>query len=194
MARLRGAGAILIATTNVAQLLAFPETDNPVYGRTSNPQNHDRSSSGSSGGEGVFSAPAPRRSGSGPTWRKYTALGHRPAPHFRGLLEGDKVDRRVKRLISLSRLPPSVDQSAAWVRGRLGQRSLADAPRPFRSPLDEGACESSSLELAGFESPRPPNSTGNRRSALPTAALPAIHHGASYDSVSRVPLPPSTTH
>ena len=54
VARLRGAGAILIATTNVAQLLAFPETDNPVYGRTSNPWNHERFSGGSSGGEAVL--------------------------------------------------------------------------------------------------------------------------------------------
>ena len=54
VARLRAAGAIVVATTNVAQLLAFAETDNPVYGRTSNPWDHDRSPGGSSGGEGVL--------------------------------------------------------------------------------------------------------------------------------------------
>ena len=238
VARLRGAGAILIATTNVAQLLAFPETDNPVYGRTSNPWNHERFSGGSSGGEavlvgagasplglgtdiggsiripatwcgavgfkpsvgvtpdvgtgsfplggpitsevgvlapsvadaalgmrvisngavghaldlrpgltiamfvddGVFPvAPAARRAvseaagvleaagcrivewslpGEEALGLLYAALGYRLAPHFRGLLEGGKADRRVKQLISLSRLPPSVNASAAWVLGR----------------------------------------------------------------------------
>ncbi len=54
VARLRAAGAIVVATTNVAQLLAFAETDNPVYGRTNNPWDPDRSCGGSSGGEGAL--------------------------------------------------------------------------------------------------------------------------------------------
>ena len=33
VARLRAAGAIVVAKSNVAQLLAFAESDNPVYGR-----------------------------------------------------------------------------------------------------------------------------------------------------------------
>lgn len=56
VARLRAAGAIVIAKTNVAQLLIFTETDNPVYGRTNNPWNPERSSGGSSGGEGAIVA------------------------------------------------------------------------------------------------------------------------------------------
>ncbi|HEY5131984.1 MAG TPA: amidase family protein [Bradyrhizobium sp.] len=54
--RLRAAGAIVIAKTNVAQLLIFTETDNPVYGRTNNPWNLERSSGGSSGGEAAILA------------------------------------------------------------------------------------------------------------------------------------------
>jgi fatty acid amide hydrolase len=57
VARLRAAGAIVLGKTNVAQLLLFIETDNPVYGRTNNP--HDpgaRSAGGSSGGEGALLA------------------------------------------------------------------------------------------------------------------------------------------
>jgi fatty acid amide hydrolase len=50
-ARLRQAGAIILGKTNVAQMLMFNETDNPVYGRTNNPWNPDRSPGGSSGGE-----------------------------------------------------------------------------------------------------------------------------------------------
>jgi fatty acid amide hydrolase len=52
--RLRAAGAIVIAKTNVAQLLIYAESDNPVYGRTNNPWNLERSSGGSSGGEGAI--------------------------------------------------------------------------------------------------------------------------------------------
>jgi fatty acid amide hydrolase len=56
VARLRAAGAITIAKTNVSQLLCFTEADNPVYGRTSNPWNAERTSGGSSGGEGAIIA------------------------------------------------------------------------------------------------------------------------------------------
>lgn len=56
VARLREAGAIVVAKTNVSQLLIFTETDNPVFGRTNNPWNVERSSGGSSGGEGAIIA------------------------------------------------------------------------------------------------------------------------------------------
>jgi Asp-tRNA(Asn)/Glu-tRNA(Gln) amidotransferase A subunit family amidase len=56
VARLRQAGAIILGKTNVSQLLMFVETDNPVYGRTNNPLNADRSPGGSSGGEGAIVA------------------------------------------------------------------------------------------------------------------------------------------
>src|SRR5947209_9453978 len=41
VARLRQAGAIVLGKTNVAQLLMFVESDNPVYGRANNPENLD---------------------------------------------------------------------------------------------------------------------------------------------------------
>jgi fatty acid amide hydrolase len=56
VARLRGAGAIVLGKTNVAQLLMFIETDNPLFGRTSNPCAPDRSAGGSSGGEAALLA------------------------------------------------------------------------------------------------------------------------------------------
>src|SRR5947209_7235541 len=56
VARLRQAGAIVLGKTNVAQLLMFVECDNPVYGRTNNPWNLDRTCGGSSGGEGAIIA------------------------------------------------------------------------------------------------------------------------------------------
>jgi fatty acid amide hydrolase len=56
VAALRAAGAIPIAKTNVPQLLIYTETDNPLYGRTNNPWNLERSCGGSSGGEAAVIA------------------------------------------------------------------------------------------------------------------------------------------
>lgn len=56
VARLRAAGAIVLGKTNVAQLLFYNETDNPLYGRTNNPWNLARTPGGSSGGEAALIA------------------------------------------------------------------------------------------------------------------------------------------
>jgi amidase len=49
-ARLRAAGGILLGKTNVAMLLADYQTTNPIFGRTTNPWNIERTPGGSSGG------------------------------------------------------------------------------------------------------------------------------------------------
>jgi amidase len=51
VARLRAAGAILVGKTNCPPWGGGIETDNPVYGRTSNPYDLARTPGGSSGGE-----------------------------------------------------------------------------------------------------------------------------------------------
>lgn len=56
VARLRAAGAIVLGKTNIAQFLAFLETDNPVYGRANNPWDGTRTPGGSSGGEAAIVA------------------------------------------------------------------------------------------------------------------------------------------
>ncbi|QDH34565.1 amidase family protein [Porphyrobacter sp. YT40] len=48
--RLKAAGAIIIGKTNVPVDLTDWQSFNPVYGRTRNPHNHERSPGGSSGG------------------------------------------------------------------------------------------------------------------------------------------------
>lgn len=48
---LSDAGAVILGRTNVAQLLLALESDNPVFGRTSNPFSPRHSAGGSSGGE-----------------------------------------------------------------------------------------------------------------------------------------------
>jgi fatty acid amide hydrolase len=56
VSRLRSAGAIILGKTNVSQLLLYVESDNPVYGRTSNPWNLGRTPGGSSGGQAAIIA------------------------------------------------------------------------------------------------------------------------------------------
>lgn len=56
VAALRSAGAIPIAKTNLPQLMIYTETDNPLYGRTNNPWDLQRSCGGSSGGEAAVIA------------------------------------------------------------------------------------------------------------------------------------------
>lgn len=56
VARLRGAGAILLGKTNTPELTLSFETDNLVYGRTANPYDLDRSPGGSSGGAAAIVA------------------------------------------------------------------------------------------------------------------------------------------
>lgn len=50
-ARLKQAGGIFLAKTNVPEFALWWETDNLVFGRTNNPWNPERTSGGSSGGE-----------------------------------------------------------------------------------------------------------------------------------------------
>ncbi|BAZ21954.1 amidase [Kalymmatonema gypsitolerans NIES-4073] len=54
--RLKQAGAIILGKTNVAQMLTLNESDNPVYGRTNNPWNPERTPGGSTGGEAAIIA------------------------------------------------------------------------------------------------------------------------------------------
>ncbi|MGO9897876.1 MAG: amidase [Bryobacteraceae bacterium] len=56
VARLRAAGAIPMARTNLPDLLFAFESDNLIYGCTNNPYDESRSSGGSSGGEAALIA------------------------------------------------------------------------------------------------------------------------------------------
>ena len=54
VARLRAAGAIVIAKTNVPEYSSSYETDNAIFGCTNNPFDTHRTAGGSSGGEGAL--------------------------------------------------------------------------------------------------------------------------------------------
>lgn len=56
VARLRAAGAVPIARTNLPDLLFAFESDNLIFGRTNNPYDSSRTSGGSSGGEAALIA------------------------------------------------------------------------------------------------------------------------------------------
>jgi amidase len=51
VARMKAAGAILLGKTNVPEMAIPYECDNPVFGRTNNPHDLNKTSGGSSGGE-----------------------------------------------------------------------------------------------------------------------------------------------
>jgi Asp-tRNA(Asn)/Glu-tRNA(Gln) amidotransferase A subunit family amidase len=55
-ARLRAAGAILIAKTNCPEYSSSYETENAIFGRTNHPGNLDHTPGGSTGGEGALLA------------------------------------------------------------------------------------------------------------------------------------------
>jgi fatty acid amide hydrolase len=54
--RFREAGAIVLGKTNIPQMMLFHECINPVYGRTLNPWDLERTPGGSSGGEAAIIA------------------------------------------------------------------------------------------------------------------------------------------
>jgi fatty acid amide hydrolase len=54
IARLRAQGAVVLAKSNVAQLLIYLESDNPLHGRTLHPATPERTPGGSSGGEAAL--------------------------------------------------------------------------------------------------------------------------------------------
>lgn len=51
VARLKAAGAIILGKTNTPEMAIPYETDNPIFGRTNNPYDLERTPGGSSGGE-----------------------------------------------------------------------------------------------------------------------------------------------
>jgi aspartyl-tRNA(Asn)/glutamyl-tRNA(Gln) amidotransferase subunit A/fatty acid amide hydrolase 2 len=65
VARLRAAGAIVLARSNVPEFAMSGETENLIYGRTANPLNVERTCGGSSGGEGALVASGSTAAGIG---------------------------------------------------------------------------------------------------------------------------------
>ncbi len=69
VARLRAAGAIVIGKTNTPEMTMDYDCDNPVFGQTNNPWDHDRVPGGSSGGEAAALAAGMSPLGMGSDYR-----------------------------------------------------------------------------------------------------------------------------
>jgi amidase len=82
VARMRGAGAILLGKTNIPELSLAYESNNLIYGRTNNPYDLSRTPGGSSGGESAIIA-----AGGSPLGLGTDAFGSIRLPaHFCGIV------------------------------------------------------------------------------------------------------------
>jgi amidase len=102
-ARLKAAGGILIGKTNVAMMLADPaQSNNPIFGRTNNPWNIERTPGGSSGG-----AAAALAAGMTPFEIGTDLAGSIRIPaHFCGLFGLKPTEHRVSLAGLIPGLPP----------------------------------------------------------------------------------------
>jgi amidase len=101
-ARLKAAGGVLIGKTNVPTMLADFQTNNPIFGRTNNPWNIERTSGGSSGG-----AAAALASGMTPFEIGTDLSGSIRIPaHFCGLFGLKPTEQRVSLDGLIPGLPP----------------------------------------------------------------------------------------
>jgi amidase len=149
VARLRRAGAIPIAKTNLPDLLFAFEADNLLFGRTNNPYDFSRTSGGSSGGEAALIAACGSPMGVGsdcagsvrvpaafcgiasikPTTGRLPRTGHVPPSGgwIEALWQIGPMARRLEDLVLMMGLLAGPDQA---------DHSAADVP--FH-PLEEGA-------------------------------------------------------
>jgi fatty acid amide hydrolase 2 len=159
--RLRRAGAILLATTNVPEGGLWMETDNRIRGRTNNPWDLRRTPGGSSGGEAALIATGASPFGVAadiggsiripaafcgivghkPTGRLVPTTGHWPAPagDARGLLCLGPLGRRVEDLPLLLGLMAGPDGADRAVRPwPLAKPAAATEPRRLKVRFLEG--------------------------------------------------------
>lgn len=123
--RLRDTGAVPIGKTNLAQLIIFVESDNPVYGRTDNPWDLERTPGGSSGGEGAAVASGCSALGLG------TDIGGsvRVPAHFSGICGLKPTSRRLPM------------ESRIYSNFFPHQDTIVDQPGPFaREVADVDLC------------------------------------------------------
>ena len=134
VARLRGAGVTLLGTTNCPEFLMAYETDNLLYGRTSNPWSLEHSAGGSSGGEAAAIASGMSALGLGSD----SGGSVREPAHFCGICSLKPTPGRVP---ARGHIPPCLGPfSVLGAIGPMG-RTIADVELLFRAlsghdPLD----------------------------------------------------------
>jgi amidase len=116
VARLRAAGAIPIARTNLPDLLFAFESDNLLHGRTNNPYDLSRTSGGSSGGEAALIAACGSPMGLGSD----AAGSVRLPAHFCGIAALKPTSGRLART---GHVPPAAGWvEAVWQIGPMARR------------------------------------------------------------------------
>jgi Asp-tRNA(Asn)/Glu-tRNA(Gln) amidotransferase A subunit family amidase len=125
VARLRGAGAVILGTTNCPELLMAYETDNLLYGRTNNPWATDRTAGGSSGGESAAIAAGFSAGGLGSD----SGGSVREPAHFTGICS---LKPTAGRIPAAGHLPPCTGPFSTL--GAIGPmaRTIADVDLLFR--------------------------------------------------------------
>ena len=134
VARLRGAGALILGTTNCPEFLMAYETDNLLHGRTNNPWDLTRSPGGSSGGESAAIAACMSAAGLGSDSGGSVRL---PA-HFTGICALKPTPGRVP---GRGHLPPCVGPFSTL--GAIGPmaRTIADVSLMFEAISGQDDCD-----------------------------------------------------
>ncbi len=205
VARLRAAGAIVLGVTNMAEGGLWMEARNPLYGRTNNPWDLQRTSGGSSGGCGALVAsgavpfsicadiggsiriPAAfcGTLGHKPSGRMVPTTGHLPLPHGQAnaLLCLGPLTRRAEDLLPLLRILAGPD----------GQDPVARAfELPERTSLDPGQLEVWPVESHRGVAVWPAARRAVRRAARTLEALGARVHPPDAIDLGNGVLPWST--
>src|SRR5689334_4685108 len=142
VARLKAAGAIILGKTNAAEMAMDYTADNPVFGRTNHPLNHDLTPGGSSGGEAVAVATCMSPGGLGSD----LAGSVRIPAHFCGICALKPTTGRVPGELQF---PPSIGPySLGAVIGPLA-RTAGDLRLLF-SALSKDPFERKSHDLRGL--------------------------------------------
>ena len=139
--RLRDDGAVFLGTTNCPELLMAYETDNLLYGRTSNPWNLSRSAGGSSGGEAAAIAAGLSAGGLGSD----SGGSVREPAHFCGICALKPTPGRVP---GRGHNPPNIGPfSTLGAIGPLG-RTVADISLLFKLLAGQDALDPASAPVA----------------------------------------------
>lgn len=156
VARLEAAGAIVLGKTNVPQMMLLHETDNPVYGRTNNPWNLDRTCGGSSGGEAAIIAAG----GSAAGLASDLGGSIRIPCHFCGLAGIKPSSRRLTKRGSVENLRGL--EALQWQPGAIARR-VADVERMLQVLVGDAAKSSEpDISNAPLRSSRDVNMRGLR--------------------------------
>jgi amidase len=184
--RLRGAGAIPLARTNLPDLLFAFESDNLIYGRTNNPYDLSRTSGGSSGGEAALIASCGSPFGLGSD----AAGSVRLPAHFCGIASMKPTSGRLPRtghvppaggwietLWQIGPMARGVEDLCAMMPLLVGPdgRDHTVVPMPYRDPREVDVKQ---LRIAWFEDNgiAPPSAETAATVEVAAAALRARRH------------------